>query len=289
VLTLEHDRSTPFRQGALVTRMARKAATQLGADWILNADADEFWWPRGQGLKQVLGAVPPRYGIVRGLWRAFIPITGERPFYERMTIRLAPQAPLNEPERPFRPHSKVAHRSDPGIQVITGNHDVESTTLQPLRGWYPIEILHFPLRTRDQVERKQTANSDAWGRRGLYAKPPEEVLGPVLVDEDDLATGLDTGALVEDGRLRDVLQSLARPSNGRFGPPDGEHALELPTPSIVDDALFAVDAAVLGDADDIRLRRGLDELDRRQKAVERLFVVRMEQRLRKLLEGRGRS
>lgn len=288
VLTLEHDRSTHFHQGALVTRMARRAATELGADWILNADADEFWWPRGRNLKQVLGAVPSRYGIVRGLWRAFIPIAGEGPFYERMTVRLAPQAALNEPERTFRPHSKVAHRPDPGIQVTTGNHDVEKTSLQPLRGWYPIEILHFPLRTPEQVERKQTTNSDAWQRRELYAKTPDEVLGRVLVAEDDQANGLATGALVEDDRLRDVLRSLSRRGTGRLGPPDGGQALEFPTPSIVDDALFAVDAAVLRDADEIRLRRGLDELDRRQKAVERLFVVRMEQRLRKVLGARRR-
>jgi hypothetical protein len=171
--------------------------------------------------------------------------------------------------------------------VITGNHDVETTSLQPLRGWYPIEILHFPLRTPEQVERKQTANSDAWGRRGLYAKPPEEVLGSVLVAADDLAAGLAAGALVEDGRLRDALRSLAGSGNRGFGPPESVRPLELPTPSIVDDALFAVDAAVLGAADEIRLRRGLDELDRRQKAIERLFVVRTEQRLRRIL-GRSR-
>src|SRR5262245_20016771 len=55
----------PFRQREWVTRMARLAADEHGADWVLNSDVDEFWWPRGGSLPDVLGSIPRRYGLVQ--------------------------------------------------------------------------------------------------------------------------------------------------------------------------------------------------------------------------------
>ena len=54
-------------RGDWFTPMARLAATDFGADWVINSDADEFWWPRGGSLKDVLGSIPERYGLVRAL------------------------------------------------------------------------------------------------------------------------------------------------------------------------------------------------------------------------------
>ena len=62
---LIREESEEFRQPEWVTRMARLAATDFGGDWVINSDSDEFWWPRGADLKDVLSAVPDRYGLVR--------------------------------------------------------------------------------------------------------------------------------------------------------------------------------------------------------------------------------
>ena len=43
-----------MRQDAWVNRMAEIAANELGADWIVNSDADEFWLPAEGTLKTVI-------------------------------------------------------------------------------------------------------------------------------------------------------------------------------------------------------------------------------------------
>ena len=87
-----------LRQNEWVTRMARLAATDFGADWVINSDADEFWWPRGASLAHVLDAIPPRYGTVGAFLRTFAPRPdSDEPFAERLTVRFSALAPINDP------------------------------------------------------------------------------------------------------------------------------------------------------------------------------------------------
>ena len=98
--------------------MARLAATDFGADWVINSDVDEFWWPRDGSLREVLDSVPPRFGLVHGLWRHFVlRPEGDEPFYERMIVR---RAPATDETSTYVPAFKVIHRADPNVVVGRG-------------------------------------------------------------------------------------------------------------------------------------------------------------------------
>ncbi len=152
-----------FSDGPWRTRMARLAATEHGADWVINTDADEFWMPRRGTLRDAFAAVPPSIGVIWAVSRHFVPQADDgRPFDERMLARFSSAAALNDPTSPYRPHGKAAHRADPAIVVNYGAHRVR-TRLAPLPHWHPADVLHFPYRSLEQYERKtvRRAHSDS--------------------------------------------------------------------------------------------------------------------------------
>ena len=212
--------------------MARLAATEFGADWVLNTDADEFWLPRGGDFRSLFAAVPSRYGVVRGAWRNFVPRPDDDRFFaERMTARLC--RPSFHPH-PLSIHFKSAHRAVPDVRVGRGNHEAFGAGLVALRGWYPIEILHFPVRSLAHCMRKYVTQFVALERNAEKGIPGhmadayeayragrlEAFYAPLVVDDDALERGIRSGELAMDTRLRDRLASLG------FGavadPPAGE-------------------------------------------------------------------
>lgn len=248
-----------MRESVWRTRMARLAATEHGADWIINTDADEFWMPRRGTLKEALGAVPAELGVVWAITRHFLPRPGDvGSFADRMTVRLSATAPLNDPTSPYRPHAKAAHRADPEIVVLFGSHDVV-TKLAPLRGWYPVDVLHFPFRTREQYERKGVRRAHGDKPLGQYVKAydasergrVEDFFGVLTVDDETLARGRQNGSLVVDTRLRDALQGVAGPASPR-----------------AEEARAAAESAALTEANVVRTCRRLDVLAARLSAVE---------------------
>jgi hypothetical protein len=214
------DQPELFSQIDVVTQMARLAATEFQADWVVNSDADEFWWPRSGSLEGILESVPPRFGAIRGMWRHFVARPfGDELFAERMTVRLC--APVTDRDHAFSPHFKTVHRADPEVAVGGGNHEVTGRRLVPLRGWYPIDILHFPIRSPEQCERKylQWRVLDSRGTRPPDPRRAEayeaydagrmrEFYESHLVDDEALDEGLRDGRLAIDTRLRDALRSL---------------------------------------------------------------------------------
>ena len=253
------------RQAEWVTRMARLAATELGADWVIHTDADEFWWPRGGSLKEVLATVPARYGIVRGL---LAPLRA--PPRRRVVLRgahdRAPRTPAHPGDKPTicHAHQKVAHRADPGGRD-RGREPQRRwhRASRPLRGWHPVEVLHFPFRSVEQLERKArggwmakrgyepTAAHGGCSTTAVRGRAPDRVLRRVAVD-DDASTEVSRTArspstpacATRCGRSATATEGFARPRSAR-------RASRFRRPSAADDAAIRREASVLVEIDGV--------------------------------------
>ena len=246
-----------------VTHMARLAATELGADWVINADRGEFWWPRGGTFGEVLAAIPKRFGIVRALPRSFVSRPEDGVFFaEGLTFRLSTQALVSAPDGATRSRLGIVHGADPGV-LVDGDFALGESSLAPLRGWYPIEVFRLPVHDGEQA----------------------------IENDSAVAPGLEDGSLVVDTRLRDVLRVLRLPDSTpqgarRFALPSEGAAASFPRPSVVDDAAYAVEVAAFGEADEAVMSRRLDEAERRIALLERTVWDRAGWKLRRLMRRR---
>jgi hypothetical protein len=217
-------------QSRRVTRMARLAAIEYDADWVINTDADEFWWPAAGTLADAFAAIPERYGQVVAPRNNFVPprVYEDGPFYEQLVVReRASENLIGEPLEP-----KVAHRGHPEILVAPGNHAVGGPTLEPTPGSGLVEVLHFPMRTFGQFERKVLATglgyeslpfrSDGVGRdqlRLLELQREGKLLDyfeQYALSDEAVSAGLESGELVIDERLATFMAELGESKDFRL-------------------------------------------------------------------------
>jgi hypothetical protein len=284
VLHLIRESGGDLRQSEWVTHMAQLAAAEHGADWVLNTDADEFWWPRGGSLRDVLASVPAHYGVVRGAWRNFVPRPDGHPFFaERMTVRTT--TPSFHPH-PLSTHSKSAHRGSADVRIGRGNHEAFGPGLVPVRGWYPIEILHFPVRSLEHCRRKYVTQFVALERNAEKGIPGhmaeayqayragrlDDFYAPLGVDDVALAAGVADDEYVVDVRLRDRLRALG------FGEPDADAptSAAFARPDVREAAAFAGEYSALLEADvGLALGNRVDGLEARVRELERGVLSRL--------------
>lgn len=275
VLQAIRDEEPGHHQSRRATRMVELARIEHRADWVINNDADEFWWPQAGSLRDVFAAVPERYAQVTVPRRNFRPLPnpsgseGEQPFYERLIYR-----ELRSPSLDSQP--KVANRPLPGVVLAPGNHSLRPAGLPclPIRG--VLEVLHFPMRSYEQFERKvvQTGigyeqlddRSPGVGgdqlrllelqREGLL----QEHYRDLMLDQAALEPALRAGTIVADPRLRDFMRDL--PSHSSRPGPGAPFATEL-----LEDAMTA-----LAELEDSRaaLAQSRDEGKRWREQAERL-------------------
>jgi hypothetical protein len=216
------------------TSLARRAATEYGADWVLDSRTHEFWWPRGRSLEDVLVAIPARYTVVQALVRRFVPDPSGGPSVVRSSLS------AHSPQEIALGHwLRPVYRADPTL-VLSAPAVAPESWRVPLRAWYPIELFDCA---------------------GVGA-------GAELTVADE--------NLVSDTRLADALRRLRA---------TGE--LALPVPDLVDDAEYAVECAMLGEASLAPLEAYVSDLERRLAALEASFWPIAQRMLRRALRRPG--
>lgn len=276
-IVLHHEPEHRKQQAVTVTRMAREAATEHGADWVINADADEFWLPRADGLtlKEAFSGIPksiqafdvPVHDMIGP---AALAGTG----LQRLVYRdLRPEAALQQVGLKAHATHDAAHIGDPAIEVVQGNHFVSLENRGPVPEGLDVEVLHFPWRSWEQYSRKVRNAGTAYENSELTPSPNHHgmrdyrrllagVLYPLYLcrhpDAAELEAGVAAGDYVLDTRIAETVDSPVadRP---------------------VDPATEPVDRAVglaLADLD----RRLAAALDDRARAAAELHAAREENR-----------
>jgi hypothetical protein len=165
LLLIDQPEST-HDQAIWVSAMAQIATEQLGADWLIHSDADEFWWPNNGDLKTALQAVPPGVVALTVGRTNFLPPPGNSGqagldsgcFHQRQLLR--ERCSLNSLGQPLP--GKICHRALADISISDGNHGAAlagQTLSAPKTS--AIEILHFPIRSLEQFRAKITHGAQA--------------------------------------------------------------------------------------------------------------------------------
>ena len=210
-----------YNQTEWVTRMARMAATKFDATWVINNDADEFWWPVNYpDLRAELAALPQEVVIVEAGRYNFVPVDGSADSFSTAMI-YREKASLNAVGKPLPP--KVAHRANPGVKVAQGNHGVWGFN-PATKAVGKIEIQHFPLRSYAQFENKIIKGGQAYERnktmgdtagstwKRLYEEYKQGNLMSYYKQEEysseRIQKGLESGELLTEARLPELLNTL---------------------------------------------------------------------------------
>lgn len=206
-----------YEQKLWVDRMIRLATDRYGADWVINADADEFWYSPTLSLKTAMAHC--RNSHLRCYVQNMRPIEGLPLTAWHEAVHQVPQ-PEQYGLSPYsiyaKAMTKVAHRTLGYLRISMGNHKV--AMFPPLMAESDIVVYHFNVRGWAHFERKVenggravTARQEGRGSthwRYFYARLQEGA----LLDEYHRVVGThhlealrEAGYITADARLRDFF------------------------------------------------------------------------------------
>lgn len=231
LVQLHEDPVHQKQQTGTVTKMAREAYVEHGADWVINADADEFWVAVNPSvtLREALEHTPTS---VQSFQVPVIDMTGTPAVsgsgFDRLIYR------DNRSTEALNAIGLIAHSTPDAvhighaeIDVAQGNHTVSLESFgRPATQW-SIEVLHLPWRSWNQFHDKVSKSGKAYEANPTLKPSPnhhgmreyQRFLSSTLLpfylvrhpSEQEIVAGLPDGTFVLDDRLRG-LESGSIPS-----------------------------------------------------------------------------
>lgn len=227
LVVLRHDPVHRKQQGVVVTQMARDAASVHGADWVLNADADEFWIPKDPALtlRDVFAQLDKG---MQSFLVEVVDMTGPPALagtgLQRLLYRdLRSTEQMNAVGLHSHSTPDAVHIGDPNVTVVQGNHLVSLGSLGAPPPELALEVLHFPWRSWAQFSRKVDNSGRAYlnasgltpspnhhGMRDFHRLQDGTLYASYLFRHptmENLADGIASGSYVEERRIADTTVS----------------------------------------------------------------------------------
>ena len=224
VLDAIRETATDYDQKRWVDRMVLLARERYRADWVVNADADEFWYSPKGSLKADLAQTHANVlqcAIVNVLPEAGLPWTEWK-----RTVRCVPNLDdynLSRYSIFNRQTQKVMHRTDGYLQISMGNHKVKMLPQLTTRSY--ITIYHYNIRSKEQFvdkmvnggrqleQRKQKHGGRHWRyfyalyKQGLLDAEYDRVVGTHVLTRLE-----QEGYVLTDNPVPGILKHLTLPS-----------------------------------------------------------------------------
>lgn len=275
VVELHDDPRLEKQQAEVVTSMARRAFVEHGATWVINADADEFWFARsGKTLAEALSAVPDNiqsFNVpVRNLLGAPLESGSALPTHIWRDERT--REALEAVGLHAHPTSDCVHRGSAHVTIQQGNHGSSLPLSSDVDPTFALEVLHVPFRQWSRYQNRVRNTASAYERSGLTPSPrhhgmrdarwlDEGALRPMFVARHPVPEGSE--GFIRDTRVVDSLRQLLETGQARI--PDLVAAALIPGKPLED---IAADMARFADVGRWMVREASTRADLEYRTAE---------------------
>lgn len=156
-----HEPEVTYYQDVWVDRMIKIARDKYKADWVINADADEFWYSVSLDLKQDISRYGKKCNVLQTFLVNFHPLENRKDFLKSCYFIKRSLRPFEMEELGITTNrfgdacfrSKVIHKTKGYKQIFMGNHRVQMKNKKEKFCPY-IKPYHYLVRNYEHFEQK---------------------------------------------------------------------------------------------------------------------------------------